>query len=125
MRPQDPIEISIETHYIEEQSEPQADRFVFTYTIGITNKSQEPVTLKTRRWLITNSDNAKIEVNGDGVVGKQPTISPFQQYRYTSGVVLSSPVGTMEGHYGMEWSDGETFNAPIPAFLLSVPNAIN
>jgi ApaG protein len=98
---------------------------VFTYTIGITNKSQEPVTLKTRRWLITNSDNAKIEVNGDGVVGKQPTISPFQQYRYTSGVVLSSPVGTMEGHYGMEWSDGEAFNAPIPAFLLSVPNAIN
>ncbi len=124
-RPEQAIAIAVETQYIEEQSEPNDNRYVFTYTISITNTASEPVTLKTRRWLITNSDNDKIEVNGDGVVGKQPTIAPAQQYRYTSGVVLSSPVGTMEGHYGMEWSDGEPFLAMIPAFLLSVPNAIN
>lgn len=125
MRPQLPIDISVQTLYVEEQSEPSENRFVFTYTINITNTASEPVTLKTRRWLITNSDNDKIEVNGDGVVGKQPTIAPKEAYEYTSGVVLTSPVGTMEGHYMMEWPDGEPFKAPIAAFLLSVPNAIN
>ena len=83
------------------------------------------MTLRKRHWLITNSDNSKIEVNGEGVVGKQPLIGPNQSYQYTSGVVLNSPVGTMEGHYVMEKSNGDVFNAPIPTFLLSVPNSVN
>ena len=125
MNPVDPVEISVDTHYIQEQSEPEASRFIFTYTVSITNHSPIPMTLRKRHWLITNSDNSKIEVNGEGVVGKQPLIAPQQSYRYTSGVVLNSPVGTMEGHYLMEKVDGDMFEAPIPTFLLSVPNAIN
>jgi ApaG protein len=120
-----PIEIAVKTQYIKEQSDPESDRFIFAYTIRITNKSEKPVTLKNRRWLITNADNSKIEVNGDGVVGQQPLIAPDQQYEYNSGVVLTSPVGTMEGHYGMERENGEVFDAPIPAFLLAVPHAVN
>ena len=119
------VAISVATQYIEEQSQPNAQRFIFTYTISITNDSPVPVTLRKRHWLITNSDNSIIEVNGDGVVGDQPLIAPQQSYQYTSGVVLNSPVGTMGGHYLMEKTNGDTFKAPIPTFLLSVPNAIN
>lgn len=121
----DPINISVATQYIESQSDAGLARYVFTYTISITNTGAEPVTLRSRHWLITNADNSKIEVNGDGVVGQQPLIKPNECYRYTSGVVLSSPVGTMEGHYNMEQPDGEMFKAIVPTFGLSIPNAIN
>ncbi|MFT4928280.1 MAG: ApaG protein [Phenylobacterium sp.] len=119
------VDICVTTQYIEAQSQPDAQRFIFTYTISITNDSAIPMTLRKRHWLITNSDNSIIEVNGDGVVGDQPLLAPQQSYQYTSGVVLNSPVGTMEGHYLMEKINGETFKAPIPTFLLSVPNSIN
>ena len=120
-----PINIGVVTKYIEEQSDPSASRYIFTYTISITNTGERAVTLRTRHWLITNADNSKIEVNGDGVVGQQPQITPNECYQYTSGVVLSSPVGTMEGHYEMEQLDGQRFNAPVKPFLLSTPNAVN
>ncbi|NQZ06334.1 MAG: Co2+/Mg2+ efflux protein ApaG [Algicola sp.] len=125
MKSAEPISINVDTQYIEAQSDAAKDRFIFTYTISITNNSSAPVTLKSRHWLITNADNTKIEVNGDGVVGQQPLIRPNECYRYTSGVVLSSPVGVMEGHYDMEQHDGQMFIAPIEPFGLSVPNAIN
>ena len=126
MNPANPeVGICVTTQYIEAQSQPDAQRFIFTYTISITNDSAIPMTLRKRHWLITNSDNSIIEVNGDGVVGDQPLLAPKQSYQYTSGVVLNSPVGTMEGHYLMEKINGETFKAPIPTFLLSVPNSIN
>ncbi|MFT5161914.1 MAG: ApaG protein [Alteromonadaceae bacterium] len=119
------VGVSVDTRYIQEQSQPNEGRFLFTYNITISNDSDIPLTLVKRYWLITNSDDSKIEVNGDGVVGDQPLIGPGQSYQYTSGVVLNSQVGTMQGHYVMEKSNGETFNATIPAFLLCVPNAIN
>ena len=119
------ISVDVTTAYVESQSCPEENHFVFTYSIRIRNTGSVAARLLNRHWIITDANGKVQEVVGEGVVGKQPTIAPMEQYRYTSGVVLSSPVGTMEGHYGMEWSDGQAFNAPIPAFLLSVPNAIN
>jgi ApaG protein len=113
------------SEFVEQQSDPAAARFIFTYTVWITNSSDDAVTLRKRHWLITNSDNSKITVDGDGVVGKQPLIPSRKCYHYTSGVVLNSPVGTMEGHYLMEKNNGDTFKVPIPAFLLAVPNTVN
>lgn len=123
--PQGTMSIRVQTNYINEQSDPNKSRFVFNYTITITNQFDLPITLRSRHWLITNDDNSKIEVNGEGVVGQQPTIAPDKSYQYTSGVVLTGPVGTMEGHYDMEHADGTSFRAQIPAFSLAIPNVIN
>lgn len=119
------MSIRVQTNYIGEQSDPSKSRYVFNYTITISNQFNLPITLRSRHWLITNDDNSKIEVNGEGVVGQQPTIAPNKSYQYTSGVVLTGPVGTMEGHYDMEHVDGTNFRAQIPAFSLAVPNVIN
>lgn len=119
------VTIGVATEYIEAQSDPLAGRFIFTYTVLLTNQGEMPVTLRKRYWLITNSDNSKVEVSGEGVVGKQPQLAPGQSFQYTSGVVLTSEVGTMQGHYLMEKINGGTFKAQIPTFLLSVPHAIN
>lgn len=119
------MSIRVQTNYISEQSDPNKSRYVFNYTITITNEFDQPITLRSRHWLITNDDNSKIEVNGEGVVGQQPTIAPNKSYQYTSGVVLTGPVGSMEGHYDMEHVDGSHFRAQIPAFSLAVPNVIN
>ena len=123
--PQGTMNIQVATKYVAEQSQPEKSRYVFNYTITISNQFDAPITLKSRRWLITNDDNSKVEVTGDGVVGQQPTISPGKSYQYTSGVVLTGPVGSMEGHYEMEHQSGTTFKAPIPAFGLAIPNVIN
>lgn len=123
--PQGTMNIQVATKYVAEQSQPEKSRYVFNYTITITNRFDAPITLRARRWLITNDDNSKVEVTGDGVVGQQPTISPNKSYQYTSGVVLTGPVGSMEGHYEMEHHSGAKFKAPIPAFGLAIPNVIN
>ena len=125
VRPQGSMNINVATRYIAEQSEPEKSRYVFNYTITITNQFAQPITLRSRHWLITNDDNSKVEVTGDGVVGQQPTIAPQKSYQYTSGVVLTGPVGSMEGHYDMEHHDSSSFRAQIPAFTLAVPNVIN
>ena len=119
------MKINVATNYMPEQSEPQKSRYVFNYTITITNQFNQPITLRSRHWLITNDDNSKIEVTGDGVVGQQPTIAPDKSYQYTSAVVLKGPVGSMQGHYDMEHNDSSTFRAQIPPFSLAVPNVIN
>lgn len=113
------IEISVKTQYIKEQSEPQKDRFVFAYTITITNKGNETVQLLSRYWKIYDGNEKTHEVEGEGVVGKQPKLAPGENFSYTSGTAIATPVGQMEGHYVMETINGEQFQAPIPAFNLA------
>lgn len=119
------IPIRVETFYIENQSDEQAHRFVFAYTITIQNDSQQKVQLLRRYWSITDANGKNSEVYGDGVVGEQPQLEPGSSYSYTSGAVLETPVGTMQGHYEMKAADGEQFHAPIPVFRLAVPNILN
>ncbi len=119
------ITVSVETEYLAGQSEPAKSRFAFAYHISIENQGLEPVQLISRRWLITDGNQARREVEGMGVVGEQPVIEPGSIYTYTSGVILDTSVGTMEGYYKMITSSGSAFEAPIAAFLLSVPGAVH
>jgi len=122
--PQD-IDISVNTQYLQDQSDPENNRYVFAYTIGIENKGQKPVQLLSRHWIITD-DNEKVEeVRGTGVVGQQPLIAPGQIFHYTSGAILTTGFGTMQGSYEMVSEDGEKFAAEIPAFLLSRPLTVH
>ncbi len=115
------INIKVKTVYIEEQSDPGSERYVFAYTVTIQNDGAEPAKLLSRHWIITDADNNTQEVRGDGVVGEQPYIKPGEGFQYTSGTVLETPVGSMRGTYKMQSEDGECFNATIPMFTLSVP----
>jgi ApaG protein len=121
----DTIKIDVETNFLPDQSDTQEGRFVFAYTITIANTGQIPVQLLTRRWLITDASGRVQEVEGDGVVGKQPKLRPGDFYRYSSLSVLETPVGAMEGSYGMVDADGIPFRAPIAAFRLAVPGILN
>lgn len=119
------IPIEVETFYIENQSDAAAERFVFAYTITIRNQSLQKVKLLRRYWSITDANGKHSEVFGDGVIGEQPELPPGTSYTYTSGAVLETPVGTMEGHYEMTAADGVHFQAPIPVFRLAIPNILN
>ncbi len=119
------IKVDVETQFLPDQSEPEEKRYVFAYTITIHNNSRLPVQLLTRRWLITDASGRIQEVAGDGVVGEQPTIRPGRYHRYSSFSVLETPVGTMEGSYGMVDNEGEAFDASIPVFRLAVPGIVN
>ncbi len=119
------IEIDVETSFLADQSDPERGRFVFGYTITIHNGSRIPVRLLTRRWIITDASGKVHEVVGDGVVGKQPKIRPGNFHRYSSLSVLETPVGTMEGSYGMVDDDGMPFEAVIPMFRLAVPGILH
>lgn len=124
-RVQHEIDIQVETTYIEEQSEPAQDRYVFAYTITITNNSDVPAKLLSRHWVITDANNKVQEVQGEGVVGEQPHIKPGESYSYTSAAMLETPVGCMEGSYQMVTDDGQKFDVPIPVFNLSTPNILH
>ena len=119
------ISIVVETAYLEEQSAPQSQRFVFGYTITIRNDGAVPAKLLTRHWIITDSDGRQQEVRGPGVVGEQPRLKPGQGFRYSSGAVLQTPVGAMQGSYQMIGDDGLQFEAPIPPFRLAMPGLLN
>lgn len=119
------VTIDIETHYLDKQSDPESKRFVFSYHITITNHNPMPVQLLNRQWLITDGNQHVQEVKGEGVVGEQPLIEPEASYSYTSGAVLATSVGSMQGYYEMVTNDGELFKAPIPAFTLARPNALH
>jgi ApaG protein len=119
------IKVQVQARYIVEQSQPDHDRFVFAYTITIKNLSQQHVQLLSRQWLITNANGKQISVEGDGVVGEQPIIAANDEYTYTSGTAIETPVGTMQGHYTMIGEDGDKFSVPIEPFRLSIPNILN
>ena len=119
------FEVTVETHYLERESDVEVPRYVFAYTITIANRGEDAATLKARYWKITNGDGAVEEVRGPGVVGEQPRIEPETAFRYTSGCVLETIVGTMEGHYEFSTDDGEPFDVPIAPFTLAIPNAVH
>ena len=119
------IEVSIISHYLAAESNEAASQYVFSYTITITNHSQEPVKLMARSWLITNADGKCTSVQGDGVVGEQPSISPNQKFTYSSGCILETPVGTMQGHYQLFNNNGQAVKVEIPVFRLAIPKILN
>ena len=119
------ISIDVATDYVDDQSDPDVDRYVFAYTITIANQGEVAARLMSRHWVITDGNGKVQEVSGDGVVGEQPHLNPGEQFRYSSGAVLETPVGAMQGRYRMQADDGIDFDAPIPAFTLAVPGLLN
>ncbi|HLV48774.1 MAG TPA: Co2+/Mg2+ efflux protein ApaG [Aliidiomarina sp.] len=119
------IALQVKTIFLASQSELERNHFVFAYTITLTNQGDNRVQLLTRKWTITNADGEVIEVEGDGVVGQQPIIEPGDSFSYTSGTALSTPVGVMEGHYGMINDVGAPFKVSIPQFRLALPNILH
>ncbi len=119
------IIVNTKPQYIEAQSSPDKHRYVFAYTITITNAGSIPATLLSRHWLITDSNGKKQEVKGEGVVGEKPYLKPGESFRYTSGAVIETPVGIMQGKYFMLSDGGDQFKASIPKFTLSIPRTLH
>lgn len=119
------IDIQVSSYYLEQQSDPQNDRYVFGYTITIRNDGDVPAQLLTRHWIITDANGKVQEVRGDGVVGEQPYLQSGEGFRYSSGAILETAVGAMHGSYGMRDDNGEHFDAPIAPFTLAVPGALH
>ena len=117
--------IDVATRYLDEQSEPEQDRYVFAYTIHIRNNGSVPARLLGRHWVITDANGHVQEVTGEGVVGEQPWLRPGEDFSYTSGAVLETHLGTMQGRYEMLADDGTRFDAPIPRFTLCVPRTLH
>jgi len=118
------IRINVDTHYVDEHSEPTIGRFVFSYTITIANQGSVAARLLSRHWIITDANGKVQEVRGDGVVGEQPHLNPGETFRYSSGAVIETPVGSMHGSYNMQTDNGSNFNAPIAPFTLAVPGVL-
>lgn len=119
------IHIDVETDYIPEQSLPEANRYVYTYTITLRNDGNVPARLMTRHWVINHANGKVEEVRGEGVIGEQPYLRPGEGFRYTSGTILETPYGDMNGSYQMLADDGVEFDAEIPAFSLTMPNTLH
>lgn len=125
MNEKNKIIVEAQPFYIAAQSLPEQGRFVFAYTITISNKGDIPAKLLTRHWLITDANGKIQEVRGEGVVGEQPYLKPGDSFRYTSGAIIETAVGTMEGSYTMRSDEGENFDAIIPKFTLSIPRTLH
>ena len=119
------INVTARTTYIPEQSDPDSGRYVFAYTITITNTGSVTAQLISRHWIITDANGNVKETRGDGVVGEQPYLKPGQGFRYSSGAVIETPVGTMQGSYQMIADDGQHFDAPIAPFRLAMPGVLH
>ena len=119
------VRVAAQSFYIEEQSVPEQGRYVFAYTITIRNEGAVPARLLSRHWIITDSNDKVEEVRGEGVVGEQPYLRPGEGFQYTSGAVIETPVGSMQGSYQMVADDGVAFEARIPVFTLSAPRILH
>ena len=119
------INVEILPAYLADQSDPSNDHYVFSYTVTIRNDGNKPARLLTRHWVITDGDGQVQEVRGEGVIGEQPHLSPGEDFKYTSGTFMNTPVGTMRGSYQMITDSGEIFEADIPNFTLAVPNTLH
>ena len=119
------IDVQVRTRFVPDQSRPADNRYVFAYTITLHNRGSVSAQLLTRHWVITDANGKVEEVRGDGVVGEQPWMRPGDDFEYTSGAVLETPVGTMGGSYLMLADDGTRFEAPIPSFTLSIPRTLH
>lgn len=119
------VRIVVRPRYVEEQSEPSKSHYLFAYHVTIHNEGAETVQLLSRHWVITDGEGKTEEVRGPGVVGYQPRLMPGEQFQYTSGCPLTTPVGTMHGSYEMQTEGGESFDAVIAPFRLAVPRLLN
>lgn len=119
------IDVSVVTRFLPEQSDTENERYAFAYTITVTNNGTESAKLISRHWIITHGNGKVEEVRGDGVVGQQPLIAPGKSHTYSSGAVLKSKVGTMQGSYQMFAEDGHRFEAAIAPFRLAMPGALH
>ncbi|MGH8225496.1 MAG: Co2+/Mg2+ efflux protein ApaG [Gammaproteobacteria bacterium] len=119
------INVQVASDFLADQSEPANKRYVFAYTVTIENTGKIGAQLLTRHWIITDADGEVREVHGDGVIGETPYLKPGGGFRYTSGAVLTTPVGTMQGSYQWIGDDGVPFDAPIPLFRLAVPGVLH
>jgi ApaG protein len=119
------IKIHVQTKYVEEQSTPEKNHYIFAYLITIKNLSDQTVQLLSRRWLITDADGKQMSIEGDGVVGKQPHIESHQEYTYTSATAIETPIGAMQGQYIFKDKHGVEFATEITPFSLAIPNILN
>ncbi len=119
------IEVSVTTDYVEGQSDPLHDRYVFSYTVTIINTGEVPAQLLSRHWLIRDGNDKVEEVRGEGVIGEQPRLAPGKGFTYTSGTIIETPMGTMGGSYQMIADDGTRFDAKIPDFTLNMPRTLH
>ena len=119
------LHVTVKTQYIAAQSNPDENKFVFAYTITITNNGSQAAQLLSRHWIITDANNEIYEVQGEGVVGEQPSIGPDSSFTYTSGTLLATDVGHMQGSYQMLSEDGHLFDVEIPAFCLAPPHTLH
>ncbi len=119
------IDVRVETRFLEDQSAPAENRFVFAYTITLQNQGDTAARLLSRHWIISHGNGNVEEVRGDGVVGEQPWLRPGEGFEYTSGTVLQTELGSMRGSYEMEADDGTRFVAAVPEFTLSVPRTLH
>ncbi len=119
------LSVEVESFYVAENSSPAEDQYFFAYHVTLVNEGDAPVQLVSRRWVITDADGNEEVVEGEGVVGEQPMLAPGEGFQYTSFCPLSTPAGTMSGHYRMIDSKGREFDAEIPIFSLSVPGSMN
>jgi len=119
------VHVAVQVRYLPDQSDEADNRYVFAYTITVTNQGEHPVQLLSRHWIITDANRHVQEVKGKGVVGEQPVIKPGQGFEYTSGTVLATQVGTMSGSYRMQVVEGGEFDVAVPQFVLSVPRTLH
>ena len=119
------IKVLVGSQYIEAESNPEADRYVFAYTINILNQGNIPAKLLSRHWIITDANNRVQEVKGKGVVGEQPYLKPGEAFQYTSGTMMETPVGSMQGTFQMVADDDHHFDAIIEPFTLALPKMLN
>lgn len=119
------IEVTVKTEYLPYQSSPEKKQYAFAYHVTLSNGGHNDAQLISRHWIIIDGNGVRREVKGMGVVGEQPILSPGESYQYSSGAVLETVVGTMQGSYHMQGEDGEGFEVDIPVFSLALPNAVN
>ncbi len=120
-----PINILVDTYYVESESDIETNRFVFAYTITIENKGTIAAKLLSRHWIITDANSQVQEVRGKGVIGEQPHLKPNESFKYTSGTMIETPVGAMQGSFQMVTDDGEEFEVEIAPFSLAIPRVLN
>ncbi len=119
------IRVHVETAFVPEQSDAESRRYVFAYTITLSHHAGVPARLANRHWIITDGNGTQREVRGPGVVGEHPHLSLGEHFRYSSGAVLDTQIGSMQGSYEFVADDGESFLVPIPAFTLAMPNVLH
>lgn len=119
------IRVDVRSQYLADQSMPRQQRYVFAYTVRVRNEGTEPASLRSRHWVITDGNDKVEEVRGPGVIGRQPSLSPGEEFEYSSGCVLTTPRGEMHGEYQMVRQDGRSFDAAIAPFALVLPHSLN